>query len=82
MRVSTVCQENHLRSKLEKCQFLKEELEYLGFDVGYGWWKPAASKMQPLPDMQIRGDPKRGLHHLRRFVAACNFYQRHIHNAT
>ena len=31
---------------------MKEEMEYLGFDVGYGWWKPAASKMQPLQDMQ------------------------------
>ena len=37
----TVCQGNHLCIKLE-------EMEYLGFDVGYGWWKPTASKMQPL----------------------------------
>ena len=29
-----VCQENHLRIKLEKCEFMKEEMEYLGFDVG------------------------------------------------
>ena len=58
----TVCQENHLRIKLEKCEFMKEEMEYLGFDVGYGWWKPAASKMQPLQHMQIRDDPKKGLH--------------------
>ena len=43
-----VCQEKHLRIKLEKCEFMKEEMEYLGFDVGYGCWKPAASKMQPL----------------------------------
>ena len=49
----TICQENHLRIKLEKCEFMCEEMEYLGFDVGYGWWKPAASKMQPLQDMQI-----------------------------
>ena len=77
-----VCQENHLRIKLEKCEFMKEEMEYLGFDVGYGWWKPAASKMQPLQDMQIRDDPKRGLHDVRSFVGACNFYRRHIHNFT
>ena len=57
-----VCQENHLRIQLENREFLKEEMEYLGFDVGYGWWKPAASKMQPLEDMQIRDDPKKGLH--------------------
>ena len=77
-----VCQENHLRIKLEKCEFMKEEMEYLGFDVGYGWWKPAASKMQPLQDMQIRDDPKKGLHDVRSFVGACNFYRRHIHNFT
>ena len=60
-----VCQENHLRIKLEKCEFMKEEMEYLGFDVGYGWWKPAASKMQPLHDMQIRDDPCNGTQHVR-----------------
>ena len=48
---------------------MKEEMEYLGFDVGYGWWKPAASKMQPLQDMQIRDDPKKGLHDVRSFWA-------------
>ena len=73
-----VCQENHLRIKLEKCEFMKEEMEYLGFDVGYAWWKPALSKMQPLQDMQIRDDPKKGLHNVRSFVGACNFYPRHI----
>ena len=77
-----VSQENHLRIKLEKCEFMKEEMEYLRFDVGYGWWKPAASKMQPLKDMQIRDHPKKGLHNVRSFVGACNFYRRHIHNFT
>ena len=43
-------------------------MEHLGFDVGYGWWKPAASKMQPLQDMQIRDDPKKDLHDVRIFV--------------
>ena len=74
-------------------------MEYLGFEVGYGWWKPAASKKQPLQEMQIslaprgwrgctvqkknmqiRDDPKKGLHNVRSFVRACNFYRRHIHN--
>ena len=77
-----VCQESHLRIKLKKCEFLKEEMEYLGFDVDYGWWNPAASKMQPLQDMQIRNDPKKGLRDVRSFVGACNFYRRHIQNFT
>ena len=68
-----VCPENHLRIKIEKCEFMKEEKEYLGFDVGYGWWKPATSKMQPLQDMQIRDDPKKRLHDVRSFLGACNF---------
>ena len=29
-----VWQENHLRINLKKCEFVKEEMEYLGFDVG------------------------------------------------
>ena len=76
----TVCQENHLRIKPEKCEFMREEMEYLGFDVAYGWWKPAASKMQPLQDMQIGDDPKKVLHHVGSFIGACNFYRRHIDN--
>ena len=77
-----VCQENHLRIELEKCEFMKEEMEYSGFDVGYGWWKPAASKMQRPQDMQIGDDPKKGLHDMRSFVGACNFCRRNIHNFT
>ena len=50
---------------------MKEEMEYLGFDVVYGWLKPAASKMQPLQDMKICNDLRKG---------ACNFYRCHIHN--
>ena len=34
----TVCQENHRGIKFEKCEFMREEMEYLGFDFGYGWW--------------------------------------------
>ena len=57
-------------------------MEYLGFDVGYGWWKPAASKMPPLQDRQIRDEPKKDLHNVRSFIGASNFYRRHIHNFT
>ena len=31
-----VCQEQHLRIKLEKCEFLRSEMEYLGFTIGPG----------------------------------------------
>ena len=78
-----VGQENHTRLKLEKCEFMQETMQYLGFDVGYGWWTPAASRAKPLMDAKIRHeDPKKGLHDARSFIGACNFYRRHIKNFT
>ena len=78
-----VCQENHTRLKLEKCDFMQETMQYLGFDVGYGSWTPAASKAKPLMDAKIRHeDPKKGLHDVRSFIGACNFYRRQIKNFT
>ena len=64
-----VCQENHTRLRLEKCEFMQETMQYLGFDVGYGWWTPAASKAKPLMDTKVRHeDPKKGLHDVRSFI--------------
>ena len=78
-----VCQENHTRLKLEKCEVMQETMQYLGFDVGYGWWTPASSKAEPLMDAKVRHeDPKKGLHDVRSFIGACNFYRRHIKNFT
>ena len=80
---AAVCQENHTRLKLEKCEFMQETMQYLGFDVGYGWWTPAASKAKLLMDAKVRHeDPKKGLHDVRSFIGACNFYGRHIKNFT
>ena len=77
-----ICQETHLRIKLQRREFMRDDMEHLGLDVGYGWLKPAASKMQPLQDMQIRDDAKKGLHNVWSFTGACNFYRRHVHNLT
>ena len=51
----TVCQENHLRIKQEKCEFLKTETDYLGFHIGDGWWKPQDHKMKPPDGLQPNG---------------------------
>ena len=70
----TVCQENHLCITLEKFEFMRVEMEYLRFDVGYSCCKSATSNMQSLQNMQIRDDPKKGLQEVRSFIGACNFY--------
>ena len=78
-----VCQENHTRLNLEKCEFMQETMQYPGFDIGYGWWTPAASKVKPLMDAKIRHeDSKKGLHDVRSFIGACNFYRCHIKKFT
>ena len=78
-----VCQENHTRLKHEKCEFMQETMQYLGFDIGYGSWTPAASKAKPLMDTKVRhDDPRRELYDVRSFIGACKFYCRHIKNFT
>ena len=79
-----VCQENHTRLKLEKFEFMQKTMQYLGFDIGFGWWTPAASKARPLMDAKVRHeDPKKGLHDVNSyFFWACNFYRSHIKNFT
>ena len=78
-----VCQQNHTRVKLEKCEFMQKTMQYLRFDIGYGWWTPTASKGKPLMDAMVRcEDPRKGLHDVRNFIGACNFYHRHIKNFT
>ena len=78
-----VCQGNHTRLKLEKCEFMQETMQYLGFDVGYGWWTPGASKAKPLMDAKVRHEhPKKEFHDVRSFIGACNFYCRHIKSFT
>ena len=57
---------------------MRKEKVHLVFNVGYGWWKPAASKMRPLQDMRMRDDPKKGLQNVQSFIEVCIFYQRHI----
>ena len=69
-----VCGEKNTRLKLEKCEFVQESMQYLGFHIGYGWWTPAASKAKPLMDATVRrGDTKKGLLDVRSFIGASNF---------
>ena len=78
-----VCQENHTGLKPEEYEFMQETMQYLGFDVCYRLWTPAACKAKPLMDAKVRHeDPKKGLHDVRSFIGACNFYRRHIKTLT
>ena len=78
-----ICKENHTRLKLEKSQFMQKTMQYLGFDIGYGCWTPVNSKAKSLMDAKVRReDPEKGLHDVRNFIGACNFWRRNIKNFT
>ena len=78
-----VCKENHTRLKLEKCEFMQETMQYLGFTIGYRWRTPAAPKAKPLMNSKVlHEDPKRGLPDVRSVIWVSNFYRRHMKNFT
>jgi hypothetical protein len=68
-----VARQDHLRIKLSKCEFMKESLEYLGYQLENGWWKPSTKKIEALQRVQVKD-----LKSLQRFLGALNFYRRHI----
>ena len=64
--------------KLEKREFMQEEIEYLGFQVGCRWWTPAKDKVAPILKATIRDDKIRGVKDVTAFLESCNCYGRHI----
>jgi hypothetical protein len=72
-----VVQKHKLRIKLSKCEFVKESLEYLGFSVQWGSWRPSEKKIKALVDFKVRN-----LKDLRAFLGACNFFRRHVKSFT
>jgi hypothetical protein len=72
-----VVHKHKLRIKLSKCEFVKESLEYLGFSVQWGSWRPSEKKIKALVDFKVRN-----LKDLRAFLGACNFFRRHVKSFT
>ena len=73
----TVCQENHLRMKLENCEFLETKTDYLGFHIGDGWWKPQDQKMKPLMDFELTNSISKAeeVQEIQHFIRSFNFYR-------
>ena len=78
------CMEQNVRVKLEKSEFMQEVMDYLGFTIGYGWWKPVEDKVRPLADFSIEGVKNKveGVKRIRQFLGSCNFYRRHLKQFT
>ena len=79
-----VCQEQHLRIKLEKCEFRRSEMQYLGATIRPGLWKPTDARLRPMLDFDFSEVNRKaeGVKIIRQFVGSCNFYRRHLKNFT
>ena len=62
-----------MRVNLSKCEFMKEEIEYLGYHIGWGTWKPTPKKVEALLKSEVKC-----LADLKRFLGAMDVYRRHI----
>ena len=49
-----ICRTNNVRIKLSKCEFLKENIDYLGFSMGWGTWKPSETRMQAIQKREVK----------------------------
>ena len=76
------CEECNTRVQLEKCEFMQEQIEYLGFQVGWRWWRLVNEKVALILKASIRDDKTRGVKDIRAFLGSCNFYRSHISTFT
>ena len=78
----SVCDECNTRVKIEKFELMREVVEYLGFKVGYQWWKRVEDKVARLLKAAIQDHPVQGVKDIGAFIGSCNFYRRHIRSFT
>jgi hypothetical protein len=64
----------HLQAKLSKCQFLRKELIFLGYQVTRGGISPDPTRVK---HVQEWGTPKRAKD-VRSFVGLCSYYRRFV----
>ena len=67
---------NNLKIGIEKCSFLKNELEFLGYTVSSEGIKPNTKKCVAISEIA----PPETIGELRSFLGTIGFYRRHIYN--
>ena len=72
--VFRVLSENNLRISLDKCEFFKRSIDYLGFSISEKGIKVTESKQSQIKEFPLPVDSK----DLRRFLGMVNFYRRLI----
>ena len=75
-RVLTKLKENDLYLKPEKCEFKKEEIEYLGVIVGKGHLKMSTKKLQGIADWPVPKTPT----NIQQFLGFTGYYRYFVPN--
>ncbi len=68
--------QHNLKLKLKKCQFMKEETNYLGFIINQHGIKPDLEKVRAIRSLP----PPTSVREVRSFIGLCNYYRRFIPN--
>ena len=71
-------EQHNLKMKLKKCQFLRDEINYLGFVVTKDGIKPEAEKVRAIRDMK----PPTTVREVRSLMGTASYYRRFIPNFT
>ena len=72
--VLTRLRSEKLFGRIEKCDFFRTEVEYLGFDVGAEGMKPSLSKVKAI----VEWPQPESVTDVRSFLRLCSFYQKFI----
>ena len=74
--VFEILSKNNLKVGIEKCSFIKREMEFLGYTVTSSGIRPNTKKCETIYDIP----PPETIGELRSFLGTIGFYRRHIHN--
>ena len=74
--VLSILHEANLRIGIEKCNFMKDTINYLGFTVTPEGMIPNKKKCEAISEMK----PPQTYHELHRFLGSIGFYRKHIHH--
>ena len=72
--VFSTLEKANMKIQLDKCEFLQEEVEFLGYIVGKNGIRPNPKKLQAIADLQ----PPENLKDLRSFLGMSGYYRRFI----